>query len=331
MKAYLLFLFLVGFCSILSFLFSGMEAGVFALSRLRIRQQMRAGKRQARVLHGFLENTENFLWTIFVGNTLVNFVAVSLVVFTLLQSLGLAQRPALLLLVLVGLVFLFYAFCDLLPKMLFRLYPNRLCLALAIPFRFIHSALAPLVSLMAWISKGLLRWSGGRTFTGNLFGSREELRQAIHESGVALTSEERAMINRVLDLQNLIVGEIALPMSKVLTATAQMSASDLLELYRQHRFSRVPVWRGSGQIRRIVGIVNLQALLYAPELPPNKTAGDFLKPALYLNEAVRLEDALQLMQRSGHRLAIVLGPDGSEAGIISLQDILKVVFGEVSL
>jgi CBS domain containing-hemolysin-like protein len=237
----------------------------------------------------------------------------------------------LLLLVLVGLVFLFYAFCDLLPKMLFRLYPNRLCLALAIPFRFIHYALAPLVSLMAWIAKGLLRWSGGRTFTGNLFGSREELRQAIHESGVALTSEERAMINRVLDLQNLIVGEIALPMSKVLTATAQMSASDLLELYRQHRFSRVPVWRETGQIRRIIGIVNLQALLYAAELSPNKTASDFLKPALYLNEAVRLEDALQLMQRSGHRLAIVLGPDGREAGIISLQDILKVVFGEVTL
>jgi CBS domain containing-hemolysin-like protein len=228
MNTYLPFLFLVGLCSILSFLFSGMEAGVFALSRLRIRQQMRAGKHQARVLYGFLENTENFLWTIFVGNTLVNFVAVSLVVFALLQSLGLAERPAVLLLVLVGLMFLFYAFCDLLPKMLFRLYPNRLCLALAIPFRFIHSALAPLVSLMAWISKGLLRWSGGRTFTGNLFGSREELRQAIHESGVALTSEERAMINRVLDLQNLIVGEIALPMSQVLTATAQMSAGDLL-------------------------------------------------------------------------------------------------------
>ena len=56
-----------------SFLLSGMEAGVFALSRPRIRQQMRAGKPSARVLHGFLENPENFLWTIFVGNTLANF------------------------------------------------------------------------------------------------------------------------------------------------------------------------------------------------------------------------------------------------------------------
>ena len=62
-----------GACLVLSFVLSGMEAGVFALSRLRIRQQMRAGKSSARVLHGFLENPENFLWTIFVGNTVANF------------------------------------------------------------------------------------------------------------------------------------------------------------------------------------------------------------------------------------------------------------------
>jgi hypothetical protein len=66
-------------CLALSFVLSGMEAGVFALSRLRIRQQMRAGNASARVLHQFLENPENFLWTIVVGNTLVNFVVLGLV------------------------------------------------------------------------------------------------------------------------------------------------------------------------------------------------------------------------------------------------------------
>ena len=64
-----LILLLIAACLALSFLLSGMEAGVFALSRLRIRQQMRAGKSSARVLHQFLENPENFLWTIIVGNT----------------------------------------------------------------------------------------------------------------------------------------------------------------------------------------------------------------------------------------------------------------------
>ena len=61
-------------CLALSFVLSGMEAGVFALSRVRVRRLMRSGQSSARVLHHFLENPENFLWTIVVGNTLVNFV-----------------------------------------------------------------------------------------------------------------------------------------------------------------------------------------------------------------------------------------------------------------
>src|SRR5438093_12065539 len=69
----------------LSFFLSGMEAGVFALSRLRIRQLMRAGKPRAKVLHGYLEEPESFLWTIFVGNTLANFAAVTLAIDVFVQ------------------------------------------------------------------------------------------------------------------------------------------------------------------------------------------------------------------------------------------------------
>src|SRR6267142_6570692 len=74
-------------CLALSFLLSGMEAGVFALSRLRVRQQMRAGRRSAKVLHDFLENPENFLWTILVGNTVANFIILGLLLQVLEQAL----------------------------------------------------------------------------------------------------------------------------------------------------------------------------------------------------------------------------------------------------
>jgi len=98
----------------LSFLLSGMEAGVFALSRLRIRQFMRAGKPRAKVLHGYLEEPEDFLWTILVGNTLSNFVVFGLLVLVLHVRLG--QRPVLFLAAFLASVFLFYTTCDLLPK-----------------------------------------------------------------------------------------------------------------------------------------------------------------------------------------------------------------------
>src|SRR3989441_8601590 len=79
---------LFALCLALSFLLSGMEAGVFALSRLRIRQHMRAGRRSAKVLHDYLENPENFLWTILVGNTVANFLILGWLVKILHQGLS---------------------------------------------------------------------------------------------------------------------------------------------------------------------------------------------------------------------------------------------------
>jgi len=116
----------IAICLALSFLLSGMEAGVFALSRLRVRQQMRAGRPSARLLYSFLENPEKFLWTILVGNTLVNFVVLGWVVAALHESF--AGRWWRFAIVFSVIVFLFYALFDLLPKMLFRSFPNRLCL-----------------------------------------------------------------------------------------------------------------------------------------------------------------------------------------------------------
>jgi putative hemolysin len=319
----------VGLCVVLSFLFSGMEAGVLALSRLRIRQLMRAGNPNAQVLLEYLESPENFLWTILVGNTVANFAAVSLVVLLLHEWLG--QWPALLVISLVVVMFLFYAFCDLLPKMLFRMYPNRLSLALARPFRFIHFVLSPLVSLMTWLSKGFLRWTGGKSFTGLPFGSREEMRLVMQESSQGLTSEERLMISRVLDLQNLRVRDVTIPMDKVATLNTATSMSEALKVSQERKVSRLPVWSGEGTRRRIAGIVSLRAVMYQAELDPAKSAGDYVKPALYMDGETRLEAALKQMQRSGHRLGIVLGRDQREVGIVSLQDILKVIFGEVRL
>jgi putative hemolysin len=313
----------------LSFLFSGMEAGVFALSRLRIRQQMRAGRQSAQLLHRYLENSEDFLWTILLGNTLANFLAVSLTLGRLYRWLG--RQPWLFLLAFMAIVFLLYAICDLLPKILFRLYPNRLCLALAGPFRLFHVGLSPLVGLVTWFSSNLLRLTGGRIYTGHLFGSRDELRQVMQESAHGLSSEERQMINRVLDLQNLTVRQIMVPLNKVVSVIERTPLSELLEIYRQRRLTRLPVWKEDKGERRIVGLVNLATLFYAGDLNLNKTAGELVRPALYLDDEVRLEQSLRRMQRSGQRLAIVLGRDRLELGIVSLQDILRSIFGEVSL
>ena len=324
-----LFVSVLGFSLALSFLFSGMESGVFALNRLRIRQLMRAGNRRATVLHGFLENSENFLWTIFVGNTVVNFTIFTLITLAIYQWLN--QWPVLELLAFIAAIFLFFIFCELLPKTLFRLFPNRLCLLLAQPFRLIHIVLRPLVAVAAWFSRHLLFWTGGKVFTGRLFGTREELRFVMQEASQNLSSDEKTMINRVLDLQNLTVAQITVSLANTVTVATDTPMEQVLKISRERNLTRFPVIKIEPGRERIVGVISLKKLLYLDDLDLAKSAGDYVNPALYLNDDLRLEEALRRMQRSGRRLAVVLNRDQREIGIISLQDILKTIFGEVSL
>lgn len=312
-----------------SSLLSGMETGVFALSRLRIRHLMRTGNARARALHEYLEKPEDFLWTILVGNTLSNIMVVSIGVWWLFRLLW--MWPWALFTALVAGTLLFYTVCELLPKMLFRVHPNRLCLALVRPFGVTRAVLRPVVVTVAWLARGLLHWTGGKRFTGGLFGNRDELRALMQESSQNLTTEERTMINHVLDLQNLTVRQITVPMAQVAAVSVTTPVSEVLARAKEAGFSRMPVWRGEGPRQKVAGLLNLRSLLYDEKFDPHKTAGDYLKPALYLDGELRAELALRQMQRTGQRLAVVLGRDGQEIGIVSLQDVLKVIFGEVRL
>lgn len=312
-----------------SFLLSGMEAGLFALSPVRIRQQKRAGNPRAAALQTYLEHPENFLWTIFVGNTLANVVVFAIGVGAFYHWFR--PWPVLFFALLAAGVLSFYVVCELMPKTLFRLYPNRLCMGLVYPFRVVHWVLKPVVGLMSVFSRILLRWTGGRRFTRRIFGTREELRIIMQESAQGMTTEEKNMINRVLDLQNRTVRQVTIPLSKTASISADASVAELLGLSKESQHSRIPTWEQEGNRRRIAGIVSVRNLLYEEDLALERKVREFIKPALYLNEDMKLETALRRMQRSGQRLAIVLGPDRAELGIISLQDIMRAIFGEVSL
>ncbi|MGZ4961717.1 MAG: CNNM domain-containing protein [Limisphaerales bacterium] len=315
------------YCAALSFLFSGMESGVLALNRFRIRHLMRAGDRRAAVLNHYLDNPEDFLWTILVGNTVANVAIFSIGVLELFYWLG--SHRIWWTAAFTAFVFVFYIVCELLPKTLFHRFPNRLTLLLAPSFRFFHLALAPLVAIAAWFSSGLLRLTGGRAFTGRLFGNREELRLVMQESAHSLTSEERVMINRVLDLQNVRVRNIAVPFSEVISVTDETSMSQVVNICRERNLTRMPVLRADN--KRVIGTMDIDAVLYREDLDLQKPASAYVRAALFLPEDLLLEEAMRRMQRTGDRLAIVLDREQRERGIISLQDILKVIFGEVTL
>jgi CBS domain containing-hemolysin-like protein len=311
---------------LLSFFMSGMEAGLLSASRVRIRHWVRTGKPRARQLLGFLEKPEDFLWTVLVGNTVATFTFVSLVVWLVMRSFP--GRWWGLVVFLVA-ILLYYTWGDLLPKMVFRSYPNRLCLALVRPFQVLHTLFRPLVWVVSGVAGQLLRWGGAQGTAGRLFGNRDELRLIIQESEQALTGEERRMISRVLDLPGVRVGQLVTPMDQVIAVGVDTTMAEVLRLCREKGLTRLPVWQWQGPDRRVAGIVSLKRLLYEGEVDGVRLAGEFLQPALYLSEELSLEQALRRMQRSGQRLAVVLGRQHREVGLVSLQDFLRFIFGEV--
>lgn len=316
--------------AVVSFLLSGMEAGLFALNPVRIRNRMRKGVKGARALHRFLQDPETFLWTILVGNTLANFLVVVLGVVLLHRWLG--DRLAWALGIFAAGVFVFHALADLLPKMLFQTFPNRLCLMAVPPFRLLHNLLSPLVGLLRFASQALVPPDAIRR-QRMLAASREEFRMNLQETQEALTSTERLMIGRVMDLPSVEVGQLATPLSRVVTVAADTPLGEVLLLCRGRRLTRLPVWEGGGADGRgrIAGVISLKTLLYQPHLDRGRPVQEFLKPALFLAEDTPAEAALVRMRRSGQRLAIILGPGRRESGVVSLEDILRFVFGEVGV
>jgi len=319
----------LGLCLGLSFLLSGMEAGVFALNRLRVRRMARSGRRSAQLLNDFLEKPERFLWTILVGNTLANFLILGWLLAKLHEWFF--GQTALIIAVFALIVFVFYAFFDLLPKMLFRAHPNSLCLSAARVFRIVNFLLSPLVLIVEDASKTLLRWTGGQAFTGRLFGNREEMRAVMQESAHALAGGKHVMINRILDLQNFSVGQIAKPLAQTICVESVTPLREAIKLARENNLSRLPVWEKRDGQRRIGGLLDIGPLLYRGELDPERPVSAHMLPAVFVNENVRLEVALKLIQRAGQRMAIVLSREREEVGMVALKDIFKVMFGEVKL
>jgi putative hemolysin len=308
------------------FLFAGMEAGVFNLSRWRIRQQMREGRRRAALLNEYLDHPERFFWTILVGSTLASIACVGLMANGIRYAVP-GQGLAFWFTFAVA-IYLLYVFGELLPKMLFRQFPNRLSMLAALPFRFVHILLSPVILLIERFTSFLVRWTGGKIFMGQLFRSRDELRSVMQESAGNLSSEERSMINRVLDLETTTLRQVATPLTALPTIRRNSTLQEAFTLYTQTQQDVMAVWDEG--TRKVVGFIEIDDLLFESK----KNSGEireFVKPAMFLSQEMKLEAGLRRMQRGGKRMAVVMGLHNKEWGIVKVDDILRQIFGKVTL
>ena len=310
--------------SAISFIFSGIESGVFSINRSRIRLQMREGNKRAALLLNFQRAPENFYLTILLGNTIANGIFAIVMALMLKGIISDLLFWSLFLLC----IFTLYTFCDLLPKKLFSRFPEKLSLAIARPFRVTQFLLTPFVSLIQALFGNTLAVAVGQPLAKRLFSNREELRKLMEDSDGGLSDGERTMISQVLRLSERTLGQAAIPLNLSVTASADSPISSIIALCKVHRIARVPIWKFGGGQRKVVGIVTLKTSLYKEDFDSDKLASEYMQPALFLPADLKVEAALKRMQRSGQWLAIVTSESQKEAGIVSLQDILNVVFSD---
>jgi CBS domain containing-hemolysin-like protein len=199
------------------------------------------------------------------------------------------------------------------------------------PFRLLHLALSPLVALIEGITNALLRWTGGKIYRGQTFRNRNELRLLMEDTSQSLTSEERGMINRVFEMQNISVRQLAIPFARLTILNPGDTLGEAFIHFRNVPQNVLPVWTRDQAPRKILGFLELKRVLFMPDPPLADPVEKHVSRPMYLDEDLRVHEALRRMQRNAQRIAVVLARDGREIGLVTLEEITKVIFGEVKL
>ena len=137
------------------------------------------------------------------------------------------------------------------------------------------------------------------------------------------------MINRVLDLQTSPLRQLAMPLTSFPPLKRNSSVAEALGHYESSQQDLLPIWDEGA--RKIVAVLDIDDVLFSNIPDRTVELREFVRPALLLSQEMKVEQALRRMQRMGQRMAIVLGPHGREWGVVRVDDILKQIFGRVTL
>lgn len=308
---------------LLSGFFSSAETALVAGNRMKIRALADDGNKRARMLLNIYAHESKMLSAILIGNNLVNTSMSSIASMIAYNFGGYAVSIATFLI-----TFLILVFGEITPKTLATKYSEKLSLAYAPVIKFLMTVLTPVIWFINLFSSLILRLFGVKGDEKNVSFTESELHTIIdvsHEEGV-IEAEEREMIKNVFDFTDAKAREIMVPRVHVAAADIQSTYDDLLNLYRKERFTRIPIYDGS--IDNIVGLINMKDLILC-EGKDDFDLKKLLRKPYFTIENKSISDLLQEMQKDQYNMAIVLDEYGELAGILTVEDIIEEIVGEV--
>ena len=307
----------------LSGFFSSSETALVAVNRIKIRSLAEEGSARAKTLLKIFENEAKMLSAILIGNNLVNTYAASIAA-TIAYSFGGAAVSVATFLI----TFLILVFGEITPKTLAAKNSEKLALFFAPIISFLMKILTPAIWFVNIFSNLIIRLLGANGSGSGASMTESELRTIVdvsHEEGV-IEKDEKEMINKVFDLGDAIARDVMVPRVYVVTADVNSSYEDLIHLFRQEKFTRIPIYEGN--VDNIIGLVNMKDLLLYENLE-NFEIHKILRKPYFTVENKKVSELLIEMKQSTFNLAIVLDEYGELAGIVSLEDIVEEIVGEV--
>ena len=308
----------------LSAFFSSNETALMSVNKIRLRSLADEGNKRAAMALDILENqTPKLLSAILIGNNIVNISASSLAT-TLAYSFG----GYMVSIVTVILTVLILIFGEITPKNYATINAERLTLRYIPVFKFLMTIMRPVIFIINLFSRGVMRLMRVDPDAASKAMTEEELRTIVdvsHEDGV-IESDEKEMIYNVFDLGDATAKDIMVPRVHVTFADVESTYDELIEIFREDKFTRLPVYKDSQN--NIVGIINMKDLLLYDK-NEEFVIDRFLRKPHFTYETKSISDLLVEMKDSTFNIAIVLDEYGDMAGLITLEDILEEIVGEI--
>ena len=316
---------------VFSAFFSGSETALTALSRSRMYKRAQEGSGSAKVALRLQDHKESLIGAILLGNNLVNIAAASLATILAIRVWGDEFGPLYATIILTITVLIF---AEVLPKSIAINYSEKVALIVARPLSVIVKLLAPITALVQFIIRLILRPLGINLDETGTISSNEFLKGAIelHHNEGDVEKEDRDMLGSILDLNNREVEEVMIHRTQVYAIDISLPPEEILQQAIASSHSRIPLWRDDTD--NIVGVLHLKDVLKLISSQPNETITReqirrTAQRPWFVPEATRLSDQMVAFRKARKHFACVVDEYGAFLGIVTLEDILEEIVGDI--
>lgn len=303
--------------------FSSAETALMTSNKLRMRNLAENGNKRAAKVLKVTENTDKMLSAILIGNNIVNLTASSISTALTLKIFGSK---------LVGiatgiLTFLILVFGEITPKNVASKNAENMALAYIGVISFLVTLLTPVIFIVNTVAKFVISIFNKNGDDNNAV-TEEELRAMVeysHEEGI-IENEEKKMIVNVVDFGDTVAGDIMVPRVDMVMVDEKSSYEEILQVFREERYTRIPVYEETPD--NVIGILNVKDFLLIED-KENFVMKELLREPLYTYEYKKTSALMMDMRKTGANIVIVLDEYGITAGLITLEDMLEEIVGEI--